>query len=62
MIQVADIRCYDLMISTVARLSHTAKNPDSSDESAIEFKIRNETRTSRLCAQYTFMSKTLSKL
>jgi hypothetical protein len=50
------------MISTVGRLSDTAKISDSSDESAIEFNIRNETRTSRLGAQYTFMSKTLSKL
>jgi hypothetical protein len=50
------------MISWVGRLSDTAKISDTSDESAIEFKIRNETRTSRLGAQYTFMSKTLSKL
>ena len=50
------------MISTVGRLSHTAKISDSSDDSAIEFKIRNVTSTSRLGAQYTFMPKTLSKL
>lgn len=50
------------MISTVVRPSHTAKISDSSNESAIEFEIRNETRTFRLGAQYTFMSKTLSKL
>ena len=50
------------MISTVGRLSHTAKISDSSDDSAIEFKIRNETKTSHLGAQYSFISKTLSKL
>jgi len=50
------------MISAVGRLSHTANISDSSDESAIEFKIRNVTSTSRLGVQHTFKSKALSKL